>query len=98
VEKRMKYKIEFQYKPKQSARPIDAVQPEDISSETGEYIPIPGVGDTVACKIRGGMEAFKVLTRHFSYFESADGKISWCCVNIVVTDVEKGEMAERLKE
>jgi len=93
----MKYKIEFQYKSKESTRPSDEVQSEDISSETGKYIPVPTVGDTVACKLRGRIEAFKVLTRHFSYIQSGDQEIS-CCVNIVVTDVEKGEMAARLKE
>jgi hypothetical protein len=94
----MKYKIEFQYLPGKSDRPIDEVQEEDLSSQSGEYVPIPAVGDTVACKLRGRMEAFKVLTRHFTYVQSDDPELSWCCVNIVVKDVEEGEMRARLKE
>ncbi len=95
----MKYKIEFQYKGEGNARPFDEVQPEDISSETGEYAPTPAVGDIVACKLRGRMESSKVLTRHFAYLQDQEDRHrSWCCVNLVATDVKAEEMASRLKE
>jgi hypothetical protein len=94
----MKYKIEFQYMRDGFSRPVDEVQEEDLGSETGGYLPIPAVGDTVACKLQGRMRAFKVLTRHFTYVQSDDPQLSLCCVNIVVNDVEEGEMRARLKE
>ncbi|MGB8886921.1 MAG: hypothetical protein WCC87_09375 [Candidatus Korobacteraceae bacterium] len=95
-------KIEFQYKGKDDARPVDMVQVEAIIFEAPDRMPatalIPAVGDTVSVTLtdeeRHG--AYKVLTRHFSYLEGASGL--YVLVNIVVTDVEPGEMARRLKE
>lgn len=90
----MKYKIEFQYKPQGAARPYDEVQEEHIFSDTGGYIPIPDVGDSVSYG-KEGRRAYKVVSRHFSYVSLVE---DWCVVNIVVTDISDEEMAARLKE
>ena len=69
----MKYKVEFQYLSPRNGRPDDYVQEMDIASETGGYIPMPAVGDSVYLKLHAdGERCYKVLTRHFSYM--AD----WC--------------------
>ncbi len=87
----MKYKIEFQYKARGSSRPEDVVQDEAIGFEQGEFVPIPDVGDSVEYKYGGKEEAFKVVSRHFTYVNN------WCVVNIVVMDISDDEMASRLK-
>ena len=88
----MRYKIEFQYKGSDSSRPEDVVQDEEIFFEKGEFVPIPDVGDSVSYLYGEKVEAFKVISRHFSY------QNKWCIVNIVVTDITSDEMAARLKE
>lgn len=88
----MKFKIEFQYKSPEDARPEDCVQDDELLAENAEFFPIPDVGDTVSYRYGGRGVARKVVSRHFSYVSG------WCVVNIVVTDTEPGEMAARLKE
>jgi len=94
----MKYSIQFQYKPKDAARPGDWTQNEDLEHEPGEPIMLPAVGDTVVCTLTAdGPKMYKVLTRNFSYLTSRD--VGACCaINIVVTDVGKDEMLARTKE
>lgn len=87
----MKYKIEFQYKSADLSRPFDECQEMDISSDDGASIPIPAVGDSVYLKWGEKGQDFKVLTRHFIY------SMDFCVVNIVITDIDDKEMAERLK-
>jgi len=95
--------IGFQYKSPTSSRPDDCTQMENLSFKVPygtpiATVPIPAVGDTVYLRVedpdRPG--AYKVLTRHFSYTEVAGALL--VAINIVVTDVEPGEMAARLKE
>ena len=88
----MKYKIEFQYKSPSDSRPYDEVQEDEIVFESGEFIPIPAVGDSVSYLHDKKMMAYKVVSKHFSYVSS------WCVVNIVVTDISDEEMSSRLKE
>jgi hypothetical protein len=105
----MKVAIQFQYQPDERRRPIDGRDNvEPIEAEGNAFIPIPDVGDTVLYQsyeydydekhhlIEGSGRditvARKVKTRHFSYADNYVG------INIVVTDVPKGEMAMRLKE
>ena len=89
----MKYKVEFQFKPKSDKRPVDAVQESPrIEFEVGQFIPIPDVGDTVNVDFGDGLNFYKVETRHFSYVSDL------CVVTIVVTGVATDEMAARLKE
>jgi hypothetical protein len=88
----MKVKVEFQYKNEDSERPEDCVQDDEFFTESGEFIPIPDVGDSVSYRYGGKGVACKVVSRHFSYVSG------WCIVNIVVTDMKPGEMAARLKE
>ena len=91
----MKYSIQFQYKGKDDHRPEDCGQDEELSFE-GEYPPIPNVGDSVCYQYGDETVCRKVLTRHFTYFNA--GNTQFTLVNIVVTDMEEGEMAQRLKE
>ena len=105
----MKVSIQFQYQPDENRRPIDGAEHnETIETEGNEFMPIPNVGDTVSYESyeydyddkkhliessgRNITVARKVKTRHFTYGEDHVG------VNIVVSDVPKGEMAMRLKE
>lgn len=87
----MKYKIEFQYKPLDSARPYDESQELDISAGNGQAFAVPGVGDSVYLKWGDQGQNFKVLTRHFLYGPD------FCVVCIVITDIDDAEMDSRLK-
>jgi hypothetical protein len=96
--------IQFQYKDRNQPRPLDQVQMERLDFEVpyGESVaalPIPAVGDTVNLRLLDDENpgAFKVITRHFSYWETESVGLQ-LTINIVVTDVEPGEMAARLKE
>jgi hypothetical protein len=88
----MKYKVEYQYKSPNGARPYDEIQDEEIIFENGEFTPIPSVGDSVSYLHGDKMMAYKVLSRHFAYVTG------WCMVNIVVTDISGEDMSARLKE
>jgi hypothetical protein len=87
----MKWKIEFQYKPKGSPRPHDEIQ-EDPLEFDGQFCPLPDVGDTVTYMEGDKNVARKVLTRHFSF--SHPDSLVW--VNIVVTDVPDGHTGKRV--
>ena len=93
----MKYKIDFQPKTKSSPRPDDISQDDEYIFESGQFAPIPAVGDSVTLKYGGELESFKVLTRHFSYLRSpSEGDM--CLLNIVIEKLSAAEMAARLKE
>jgi hypothetical protein len=85
------YKVEFQYKAPGSSRPEDVIQDEEIKFDTGQFLPLPNVGDSVAYNYGGQHRAFKVISRHFAYLSN------WCIVTIIVTDISDEEMASRLK-
>lgn len=87
----MKYKIEFQYKPLDEARPSDECQELDISAGDGQAFAVPAVGDSIYLKWGEKGQNFKVLTRHFLYGPG------FCIVCIAVTDIDDKEMASRLK-
>jgi hypothetical protein len=88
----MRYKIEFQYKPKNNPRPVDFVQEVPIESDEGYYVPTPSVGDSVVIDIEGKPKPYKVLTRHFHYTSD------FCTLHIAVTDLDPAELADRIKE
>lgn len=88
----MPWKIEFQYKPPSRERPLDGIQQTRLEFPTGQFFPIPAVGDTVYIDVNDQPADYKVVTRHFSYLGE------WCVINIVVTDVSHGEMSARLKQ
>ena len=91
----MNYRIEFQYKAHDEARPFDesASHIEMPLLEQGEFMPIPAPGDSVSLLCEPGkIKAFKVLTRHFSYSSE-----NFCFVNIVVGDIANEEIAAHLK-
>jgi hypothetical protein len=64
---------------------------ERIEFEPGEAIPIADVGDSVSYEVNGVLRAFKVVSRHFSYYNG------WCAVNIVVSDLAHNDMEARFK-
>ena len=83
----MRYKVEFQDRPKGQARPNDYVQEFDISSEDTTSQPIPNIGDHVHIEGQGydeGKGYLVVESRLFSYVGKADDP--YCAVNIVLTD------------
>lgn len=96
--------VQFQYKASGAKRPYDGGQEESLNFEIPAGVPpamlIPDVGDTVVladlAEPSGHRKAYIVLTRNFSYLESTLGM--HIAINIVVTDVDDGEMAGRLKE
>jgi hypothetical protein len=88
----MRYKIEFQYKPKNDPRPVDFAQELPIESKEGDYVPTPSVGDSVVIDIEGKPKPCKVLTRHFHYTRD------FCTLRITVTDLDATELADRIKE
>lgn len=88
----MRYKIAFQYKPRNNPRPMDLVQEVPIESDEGFYVPTPSVGDSVVIDLEGKPKAYKVLTRHFHYTRD------YCTLNIAITDLDSMELASRIKE
>ena len=94
----MKTKIEFQYRPLDQSRPLDEVQDNRIEVEGDAMLLIPNVGDAVFYSYGGTGRVFKVESRTFTYFAPTNlGSVTWCCVNIVVTDISEEEIAARLK-
>ena len=95
-------RIEFQYLRPGAARPVDAVQEEELVFRAPlqtpiAAVPIPAVGDSVALTLEvSGRKAYKVVTRHFSYTETPVGL--YVVVNIVVSDLKLEELGARLKE
>jgi hypothetical protein len=106
----MKISIEYQYLPKDHARPIDGSEHNDpIGGEDGEFMPIPDVGDTVSYEsfeydydstgkaILDSGRNKTVCRKVLTRHFSYSGE-DFLHVNIVVGDVSDGEMAKRLKE
>ncbi len=54
----MRYKIAFQYKPRNNSRPMDFVQEVPIESDEGFYVPTPSVGDSVVIDLEGKPKAY----------------------------------------
>jgi hypothetical protein len=100
MDQKMWVSITYQYKSTDSQRPVDAVQEEELSFEApyGESIaalPIPAVGDSVILTL-DGRNAYKVLTRHFTYLRSDMGLS--LNINMVVTDIDEDEYLARIKQ
>jgi hypothetical protein len=93
--------ITYQYLPKDSLRPLDFVQEQELTFEApfGESIaalPIPAVGDSVVIRLTDEASVFKVITRHFTYLTSDVGMS--LNVNIVVTELDDHEYLARIKQ
>jgi hypothetical protein len=105
----MKATIQFQYMADENRRPEDgADNTKEIAAADGQFLAVPRVGDTVSYESyeydytsegqlidgsgRPKRVARKVKTVHYSYFDE------FVAINIVVTDVPRGEMGIRLKE
>ena len=81
----MKCKIEFQYRAKKDSRPQDYVQEVAIDPA----LPLPCIGDHVACDEQGWEGNYVVENRLFSYVRTSGEP--WLVVNIVVTDSDTPE-------
>ena len=81
----MRFKVEFQYRPKDHTRPNDYVQEFDMHGKEGIFFPIPDIGDHVCIEGEGyGDKALVVENRLFSY--AGKPQDPYCVVNIVLTD------------
>jgi hypothetical protein len=85
----MRFKIEYQYRPRGSARPYDYVQEFDMQGNEATFWPIPNVGDHVSIEREGfgkgeGGGISVVESRTFFYAGSANDP--FCAINIVLTD------------
>ncbi|MET4808363.1 hypothetical protein [Limibacillus sp. MBR-115] len=83
----MRYSVTYQYRPKDSSRPLDYGQSVEISSDGKDLILLPNIGDHVsfpdADEIRGIVE-----NRLFHYPEMGEAE-DVCVINIVVTKSEE---------
>jgi hypothetical protein len=89
----MRFKVEFQYRPKGNARPNDYVQEFDMAGDEETFFAIPNIGDHVHIEGEGYGKGFLVVeSRLFSYFGKPDDP--YCVVNIVLTDsdVDQGKL------
>jgi hypothetical protein len=93
----MRYKVEFQYRPKDNARPLDYVQEFDRSGDDHTFQPIPNISDQVHIEVfeADSSRGFLVVeSRLFSYVGKPDDP--YCAINIVLTDsdVDPGQLVK----
>jgi hypothetical protein len=82
----LRYYANYQYRPADHPRPIDDGTLVDITSENGELILLPNVGDYVEIPGEANLTGI-VETRLFSYVTSASSPENPACIiNIVVGD------------
>lgn len=91
----MKYRVQFQYRPKDSARPLDYGQAFDVTGGdrdggADEFLLLPNVGDHVDLPDEGDEKGDfgKVENRLFCYQRLGDEML--CLINIVITDSDVG--------
>jgi hypothetical protein len=85
----MRFKVEYQYRPQDNARPLDYVQSFDMQGNEATFLPIPNIGDHVSIEEAGfgkgdGSSICVVESRTFFYAGSANDP--FCAINIVLTD------------
>jgi hypothetical protein len=85
----MRFKIEYQYRSSDDARPNDYVQDFDMQGNDATFWPIPNIGDHVSIEGIGfgkgeGGSICVVESRTFFYAGSANDP--FCAINIVLTD------------
>lgn len=84
----MRYYAQYQYRPTGRDRPLDEGMMFDITSENGELILLPNVGDYISISGEGGLRGI-VETRMFSYAVFKDNpKETACIINVVVGDTD----------
>ena len=86
----MKYGVNYQYLPKDSAngRPIDDGATIDMPTSDTEIMLLPSVGDYVSVDrsiVKGESFSGKVRSKLFRYIVANDGQ-QWCQINIVVEE------------
>ncbi len=94
----MQYSINYQFRPKGHARPLDDGQlvPILVNSE----ITLPNIGDHVsigATEENGRQIKGKVASRYFHYQEIFDDTV-FCSVNIVLDECDEEIWGQLLKE
>jgi hypothetical protein len=70
------------------------LNPELIAETTGEYIPLPNVGDVLDCKnvggrIQGKTAKYRVRARYLTFWENH------CTVFLIITDLEEEKARPR---
>jgi hypothetical protein len=83
----MRHIVQFQFRPKNSERPLDEAQDFDFSADGP--LNLPAVGDHVYLSDHswGGGAALVVESRLFSYVSSGEpAKPVMCLINIVLTE------------
>ena len=84
----MKYRVAFQYRPKNQSRPEDHEQSFDLTGgdEVEEFLLIPNIGDHVFLPDEDSEKGDKGVVESRSFFYQRGGDDMWCLVNIVLTD------------
>ena len=95
----MKYSMNYQYMPKQAARPRDDGTTVEVEADWNGFAPIPNVGDFVHHdNSMNGMASFhgKVKSRVFFYIRGSTPENAVCMINIMIeeTDDDWGKLSK----
>jgi hypothetical protein len=82
----MRYRVAFQYRPKDRDRPEDHTQSFDVTGGHDEFLMIPNIGDHVFLPDEDGEKGDNGVVENRSFFYERTGGEVWCLVNIVLTD------------
>ena len=88
----MKYRVEYQYRPSTSERPLDETQNLEIAAgEAGAtaLLMLPNIGDHVnleKCDWGSDQKMLVVENRLFSYILTEQPEFTVCLINIVLTE------------
>ena len=82
----MKYRVQFQYRPKNSARPLENGQEFNVIGDLQSFLLIPNIGDHVELPGDGkeGGAPRVVEHRYFNYKRVNDEM--FCFIKIAITD------------
>ncbi|MGH9712639.1 MAG: hypothetical protein ACRD5M_04990 [Candidatus Acidiferrales bacterium] len=87
----MKYSVYIRIKEPEDEYPHREYQDNQISSDRGDFIPLPIVGDSISFVCGGETKYAKVLTRHFDYIDIL------CRVDLVVAEIPDEEVNARTR-
>ena len=79
----MKYRVQYQYRPKGNDRPLDYGQEFELTGGPEEFLLLPNIGDHVSTEEQDELDGV-VENRLFSYVRLG-GEVL-CIINIVLTD------------
>ena len=81
----MEYRVQFQYRPKDSDRPHDYGQSFDLTGGADAFLLLPDIGDHVELPTDDAISGV-VENRLFTYMRLGD-RVT-CLISVVVTDSE----------